>query len=270
MSWILNVSRILSLLRNVMHVQTFGILSHFSSLSKPASPHTTDHTLVQKFPSDSHMSTSNWWSVFGGNLLLGSYQANTMHIAILGDFHLNTRQFIPLHQITPRAWLTGWWTSQERMWLSGWLVASLVEREARCECEAKHDIAMLVTMLRAKIKTGETNILFIYLDFAKLFFSKPNPQMLWTLNDVVSLYKVHNKAPCSILIIPTSGEATYPMVMLLPRLATIKISCFTCECSLQSWNHCFISHPIIHSDTQRKFGSLGIKCKKLFNNCSTR
>ena len=96
MSWILNVSRLLlSLLRNVMHVQTFGILSHFSSLSKPASAHTTDHTLVQKFPTDSHMSTSNWWSVFGGNLLLGSYQANTMHIAILGDFHLNTRQFIP-------------------------------------------------------------------------------------------------------------------------------------------------------------------------------
>ena len=44
-----------------------------------------------------------------------------------------------------------------------------MEREARCECEAKHDIAMFVTMLRAKIKTGETNILFIYLDFAKLF-----------------------------------------------------------------------------------------------------
>ena len=85
----------LSLLSNVMHVQTFGILSHSSSLSKPASAHTTDHTLVQKFPTDSHMSTSNWWSVFGGNLLMGSYQANTMHIAILGDFHLNTRQFIP-------------------------------------------------------------------------------------------------------------------------------------------------------------------------------
>ena len=50
-------------------------------------------------------------------------------------------------------------------------VASLVEREARCECEAKHDIAMFVTMARAKIKTGETNILFIYLDFTKLFLN---------------------------------------------------------------------------------------------------
>ena len=124
----------------------------------------------------------------------------------------------------------------------------------------------------AKIKTGGTNIPSSYLP-AKLYSLKPIPQMLWTQNDVVSPHTaVHNKAGCSILIIPTSGVEAHPTVMLSSSHQfgghqDFFPACFTCECSLQSWNHYFTSYPI-HTDTQRKFWHE--RCKKLFNNCSTR